>query len=408
MFKILKKLSLLFVALFVVAGLLIRPAFADDTVKSDSGVKTVKSSSEGYVVDAAKVTAKASIDVKANAKTLAYIKAGGMAKADHANPKKPKSIKLAKAGSYYTSYKNHAGKTVWHKKAYKKGKVFHLGKDGWYHDPDCYNKVVIKGKKLPKKAIVIKGKVKIVKSFTYKAEAEAKATITAKAGAKAWCKTDQSSAEASASALATGSAKAKASAKGKTKASAEAAAKKAAKNLALSAKFQSSLKAKLEVEASANAKASASAKASCTIVVPKPTPKPTPTPTPEPTPKPTPKPTPTPEPPKPPVDNPPSIEVKGSPAHLYVNGNVAIFVEAWDPDGDDIAVKATATGGTVSGLVEVDTRWDGTACPAGRVCYRATAWGGSTAGTMTVTFTVTAKGKSDTATVSFPIVADDF
>ena len=159
-----------------------------------------------------------------------------------------------------------------------------------------------------------------------------------------------------------------------------------------------------KAEASASAKASAKAKVSCTIVVPKPTPTPEPTPTP----KPTPTPTPTPEPPKPPVDNLPSIEVKGSPAHLYVNGNAAIFVEAWDPDGDDIAVKATATGGTVSGLVEVDTRWDGTACPAGRVCYRATAWGGSTAGTMTVTFTVTAKGKSDTATVSFPVVVDDF
>lgn len=116
----------------------------------------------------------------------------------------------------------------------------------------------------------------------------------------------------------------------------------------------------------------------------------------------------TPTTPPPPVDNPPSIEAKGSPAHLYVNGNAAVFFEAWDPDGDSISVKVSATGGTVAGLVEVGTRWNGTPCPTGRTCYRATAWAGSNPGTMTITATVTAKGKNDTVTVSFPVVADEF
>ena len=99
----------------------------------------------------------------------------------------------------------------------------------------------------------------------------------------------------------------------------------------------------------------------------------------------------------------------GSPAHLYVGGNAYIWIEASDPDGDAVSVQVSASGaGTVAGLVPSDVRWDGTPCPSGKSCYRATAWAGDAPGTLTITAKVTANGKSATDSVSFPVKADEF
>ncbi|MCB9820110.1 hypothetical protein H6796_02305 [Candidatus Nomurabacteria bacterium] len=109
------------------------------------------------------------------------------------------------------------------------------------------------------------------------------------------------------------------------------------------------------------------------------------------------------------VDRKPVVNIMGSPAHLYVNGNGYVWIEASDPDGDPVSVKVSATGGTISGLVPVNVRWDGTACPTGKTCYRAQAWAGNTPGSMSVTATVEANGlagESDTA--NLPVVADEF
>lgn len=237
-------------------------ANASDTTTPPTSGSTITSESSSSSTDEARVTSAGSIDATANAKTLAYIKASGMAKSDH-KYSKPKSITLGKSASYYTSYKNYAGKEVWHWKKYSKGKKFYLGRDGWYHDPNCYNKIAIKGKKKPKSAIVVSGSVKIVKSFTYVAKASATVTATAKATAKAWCRNEWTSAEATAEAYSSASAEASASASGYTKVSAEASAKGSAKSLALSASFQSSIKLRVLADAQAKATADASAKVTC-------------------------------------------------------------------------------------------------------------------------------------------------
>ena len=115
-------------------------------------------------------------------------------------------------------------------------------------------------------------------------------------------------------------------------------------------------------------------------------------------------------PPPPPVDHKPAVNIMGSPAHLYVGGNAYVWIEASDPDGDAVSVQVSASGaGTVAGLVPVDIRWDGTPCPSGKSCFRATAWAGNTPGNMTITATVTANGLSgEPDSVTFPVLADEF
>lgn len=108
-------------------------------------------------------------------------------------------------------------------------------------------------------------------------------------------------------------------------------------------------------------------------------------------------------------DRPPTINIMGGPAHFYVRGNGMIWIEASDPDGDELSVKIiSVSGGTVTGLVPVNVRWDGTTCPNGKKCYRATAWAGSAPGLFTVKVGVTANGKSDDDSHTFEIKPDDF
>ena len=112
----------------------------------------------------------------------------------------------------------------------------------------------------------------------------------------------------------------------------------------------------------------------------------------------------------PPADRKPVVNIMGSPAHLYVNGNGYIWIEASDPDGDSVTVRLSASGqATVSGLVPSDIRWDGTACPSGKTCFRATVWAKSSPGDATITAVSTANGvDSDPDSVTFPVRADEF
>ena len=129
----------------------------------------------------------------------------------------------------------------------------------------------------------------------------------------------------------------------------------------------------------------------------------------------------TPPPPPPPVDNPPVVHIYGAPAHLYTGGNAALWIEASDPDDDALQVSVRAGGqntcqqengkyttNCVTGLIPMNVRWDGTPCPAGVKCYRATAWAGSTPGNFTAIAKVIANGEPVETSISFPVMADEF
>lgn len=137
-----------------------------------------------------------------------------------------------------------------------------------------------------------------------------------------------------------------------------------------------------------------------------PTPPAPPTPTPVP-----PNPTPT---PVPSVDHPPHVDVFNTPAHMYVNGVFYVFIEAYDEDGDAVSVSTSASGsGTITLPTPVDVRWDNTACPIGKKCFRARVQASSTPGSLTLVFTVNSTGtsgqpKSETKSVTLPVVPDDF
>lgn len=111
--------------------------------------------------------------------------------------------------------------------------------------------------------------------------------------------------------------------------------------------------------------------------------------------------------PPPPVDNAPQISCV-FPAHVYVGGNVYLWCEASDSDGDALSVNIIGDEfAHVSGVIPSSIRWDGTACPAGTTCYRATLWGDKV-GTSHIVATVTAGGKSATSVGDVPILVDEF
>ena len=114
-----------------------------------------------------------------------------------------------------------------------------------------------------------------------------------------------------------------------------------------------------------------------------------------------------------PTDSPPQISCV-SPAHVFVGGNVQVYCEASDPDGDALSVNIVNgnPAGHVSGIVDSlpsgapMTRWDGSPCPTGVKCYRATFWGDSV-GMAYLTATVTAGGEFGIWIGSFPVLADN-
>lgn len=98
------------------------------------------------------------------------------------------------------------------------------------------------------------------------------------------------------------------------------------------------------------------------------------------------------------------------PPHVYVGGNQAIWCETSDPDGDTVSTPSFSTSNSnarVTSVISGVNRWDGTPCPSGKTCYRATLWG-DTAGMVTITATVSdgELSASDSGTVE--VVPDEF
>ncbi len=112
-------------------------------------------------------------------------------------------------------------------------------------------------------------------------------------------------------------------------------------------------------------------------------------------------------PPTPPVPEKPAptVQADGSPAHIYVNGNVQVFFRT--TKGASLSVT-TAGPIWVAGLREVSTTWNGQACPTNTTCWQATAWATANTGQATVTATASLNGKTATTSYQFPVVADDF
>lgn len=114
-------------------------------------------------------------------------------------------------------------------------------------------------------------------------------------------------------------------------------------------------------------------------------------------------------PPPPGEDVPPQISCV-YPAHVFTGGNVMIWCEAFDPDGDAVSINVISdnASGHISGtIVNTPTtpvpRYDGAPCPTGITCSRSSFWG-DMVGTARVTATVTANGKSSTSVGVFPVL----
>jgi len=232
-----------------------------------SGSEIITSQSTSSVTTSEKTEAVNGISISSNVTVLAYIQANGASKTQM----RGKKYVLPRAMTILTSYYDVAGREVWHMKSYPKGKVFVLGKDGWYHDPNCWNKAKINKKK--PRGPIIRGKVKIVKKFVFTASSTALAQGDAAAKARAWCVGLGSEAEGIGSGNASFRTEATATGTGRTKAEAEAAAKMAAEgklNLQIGSKF--ALEMSLKTTAEGNASADATAKAVCSDVPPPPVP----------------------------------------------------------------------------------------------------------------------------------------
>ena len=108
-------------------------------------------------------------------------------------------------------------------------------------------------------------------------------------------------------------------------------------------------------------------------------------------------------------DRPPVVNIMGGAAHTYVGGNVAIWIETSDPDGDAQTLEVVGDSfAHISGVIPSSVRWDGTACPSGKQCWRATLWGDKV-GTAKVVASVTAGGKTVVSQPAYvPIKPDDF
>lgn len=174
------------------------PASATESTPSCTGVDLFVGSGDcadllptswAYAKDTTEVESEAvnGVDIRSSVTVLAYIQASG-ATASQARGRK---ITLGRNRCLRTSYKNTAGKEVWHTKCYARGKRFIKGRDGFWHDPVCWNKVVglPRGKRLPSGAKLVTGSVKIVQSFVFSATARAKVQDYSEASAKAWANT---------------------------------------------------------------------------------------------------------------------------------------------------------------------------------------------------------------------------
>lgn len=189
------------------------------------------------------------------AKVVAFVQAKGATKAQMQG----KKLRLKKAKRLWTSYINTSGQEVWHWKHYRKHYKFVKGSDGYFHDPNCWNKVAIKHKK---PGVKIHGKIKIVKKFKFEVSAIATVSDHVKAHAIAWANATGCHAEAEANATASFNAEASASVRGRVLVTVLAQAKAAAQNnLSVKLKGKTLVDIHADVIASATGKATADAKA---------------------------------------------------------------------------------------------------------------------------------------------------
>lgn len=285
-----KKISMIITAFAVVIGLsaFVAPA-ANATPPSCSGVNTQQgngtcsdivpsqsASSASSSVSDSSVSVNG-VDIHSKVTVAAFIQAKGATKAQMHG----KKYRLKHATCLKTSWRVDRG-YGWHTKCYPKGYTFVWGKDGYWHDPKCWNSVLglPKGKKhFPKGYIQIKGKIKIVKKFAFKVTSKATASDHATAKAEAWANSYDTAgnqvchSEASANGSASFSASATASATGsvlsKVRASARGKASQALK-VKLAGKSLVDIHVDTIAKASGKATATASAKASCSVSTPPP------------------------------------------------------------------------------------------------------------------------------------------
>lgn len=249
----------LVMALFGVAA---PAAFA---AEGDSGSEITESSATSSSKTAAKAHSVNGVSIASDVTVLAYIQAKGATK----KQMQAKKIHLPKAMTLTTSYRNTAGQEVWHKKSYPKGKLLVWGKDGWWHDPECWNKVEYRTPKPVPEDRIVKGKVKIVKKFVFKATSVSAVDGNAKATAKAWCRTGGSYSEAFGHGEATFAARAYASGRGRTWARAKAnAVSSSAEKLSLEGHTETNVKIKVETDARGKATSDAYAEARCSYTPP--------------------------------------------------------------------------------------------------------------------------------------------
>lgn len=117
-------------------------------------------------------------------------------------------------------------------------------------------------------------------------------------------------------------------------------------------------------------------------------------------------------------DRPPVISIIGGAAHVYENGAVYVYIEASDPDGDEVNLRMSdlllsGVSGHFAGLVERNVRYDGTPLPAGVKAWRVTLWSDGGIGNVTVSATVRSIGVSQieqtaTDSLTIPVRKDDF
>lgn len=178
-----------------------------------SDVVQSQSDSEAHASTSASVTSVNGVDIHSSVQVVSYIQEKGATKAQMHG----KKFRLKHSERKWTSYFDTNGHEVWHWKWYPKGYLFVKGRDGYWHDPHCWNKVVgiPNGKKHIGRKVY--GKIKIVQKFVFSASSVSSVSDSVTAKAMAWANTDTCHAEASATGSANFAASASASFSGYVK-----------------------------------------------------------------------------------------------------------------------------------------------------------------------------------------------
>lgn len=326
------------------------------------------------------------VSVKANVTVLKNVQAKGSTKSQL---KKNKTYKLPKGKKLWTSYKDaRTNETKWHNKYYRKGHKFYMGKDGYFHDKPCHNKVVgLPKKKKGKNKIIGKkvyGAVKIVREATFTGVSTARVSDYVTSFSKAWAHAYNSAGveickaygEGSASASFAASATARISGKVYTSISAAVSGLARGAGASLKAKLQGRTYYDIRASLSTTASGSATAKSKALAWVKCDNP--------------------------PPTNQPPAGDIVG-PQHLYVGGTATYRAYGWDPeDGSNVTLDISVSGAATGGTTVEDYVTDG------KKAKKFLITAGSSTGTATITLKVTdSKGAVFTKTASFPVVAND-